>query len=121
MKDRMTPEELIQLTQMALPKEIFEISNRIHYSKWQAAERRAEVAEARIAAIETQLAALRADAAEAATILSDLAGDITAAFDREPWRDQPGLGYAEIQLDKVALSEYRALAARLAAKKGERG
>lgn len=59
MKDRMTPEELIQLTQMALPKEIFEISNRIHYSKWQAAEKRAERAEARIAAIESELKAAK--------------------------------------------------------------
>lgn len=75
----------------------------------------------RITQLEAELATLRSDAAEAATILSDLAGDITAAFVREPWRDQPGVGYCELQLGMAEASEYRALAARLAAKKGERG
>lgn len=46
--------------------------------------------------------------------LNALADDIAAGFQREPWRDQPGMGYVEIQMDKADAAEYRAMAARIA-------
>jgi hypothetical protein len=52
--------------------------------------------------------------------LNALADDIAAGFEREPWRDQPGMGYVEIQMDKDDAAEYRAMAARIAQLEAER-
>lgn len=52
--------------------------------------------------------------------LNALADDIAAGFKQEPWRDQPGMGYVEIQMDKADADEYRAMAARIAQLEAER-
>lgn len=52
--------------------------------------------------------------------LTALADDIKAGFEREPWRDQPGMGYVEIQMDKDDEAEYRAMAKHIAELEAER-
>lgn len=49
-----------------------------------------------------------------------LADDIKASFEREPWRDRPGMGYVEIQMDKDDEAEYRAIGGCIAQLEAER-
>lgn len=52
--------------------------------------------------------------------LTALADEIAAGFTREPWRDQRGMGYVEVQMDRADEEEYREMAAHIAQLEAER-